>query len=262
MAARGPSRRSFSKLGVDAAVLQKPRAHRAHRALVRGGELLQCASRIERGEQLAVFILRPRLAGLRRHLRLAALEALDALQRARSFIERAHHLRPLVDALGRKYFSRLRIDAVRQRSHYCQCLCLVHSYHPLSAPKAIAKAHWYQRIAIGSADARRELILKDKKLLGFGGRNRAADDFVGKAASLQKARSLGTLFTCRRRLAVFALQDSSCPLELAFSRNAVDDFRGDALALQVLADLCRAVLARKRTSALFCEALIRLLFFG
>src|SRR6266508_4868901 len=122
MAARGPSRRSFSKLGVDAAVLQEPRAHRAHRALVRGGELLQCASRIERGEQLAVLVLRPRLAGLRRHLRLAALEALDALQRARSFVERAYHLRPLVCALRWKYFSAFRVHAVRERSHYCQCL--------------------------------------------------------------------------------------------------------------------------------------------
>ena len=46
-------------------------------------------------------------------------------------------LNPLVGALGRKHFAVLRIDAVGQRLHDCQCLCLIHSHHPLSARIAL-----------------------------------------------------------------------------------------------------------------------------
>src|SRR5436190_14415662 len=46
-----------SLLGVDPPVFQQARPNRAHRALVRGGELLQRAAGIERGEELAVFFL-------------------------------------------------------------------------------------------------------------------------------------------------------------------------------------------------------------
>src|SRR5262249_31570414 len=66
-------RASAPPLCVDAAVLQQPRPHRRHRALVRRRQFLQRATGVESGEQLAIFLLRPRLAGLRRQLRLAAL---------------------------------------------------------------------------------------------------------------------------------------------------------------------------------------------
>ena len=55
-------------------------------------------------------------------------------ERGRGLVQRAHGLRPLVGALRREDFARFRIDAVRQRAHDCQCLCLIHSVHlPLYA---------------------------------------------------------------------------------------------------------------------------------
>src|SRR4051812_37679288 len=124
--------RPGTPLGVDASVLQQPGANRAHGALVRRGQLLQRAAGVEAGEQLAVFVLAPRLARLRRQLELSPLEALHALERRRRLVKRAHHQRTLVGALRRKHFTRLRIDAVRERAHDCQCLCLFHCVHLLS----------------------------------------------------------------------------------------------------------------------------------
>src|SRR5688572_15355955 len=60
-----------------------------------------------------------------------------------------------------------------------------------------------------------------------------------------------------RRLAVFALQDGLRPLQLAFGRDALDDLVGHAPLLQVPADLGGSILAGKRTSAFFSEALVR-----
>src|SRR5256712_3409603 len=131
-ASKSPGRRGRpgkSPLCVDAPVLQQSCAHRSHGALVRRRQLLQCAAGVESGEQLAILFLRPGLAGLRRHLELAPLEALHALERGRGFVQRAHHERPLIGALRRKHFSRLRIDAVRERTHDNQCLCLFHFVH-------------------------------------------------------------------------------------------------------------------------------------
>src|SRR5258705_13470321 len=113
-AAKSPGRRGRPgktprcPLCVDAAVLQQPRAHRSHGALVRRRQLLQRAPRVEGGEELAILVLRPRLAGLGRHLRLAPLEALHALERGRGFVQRAHDERPLVGALRREHFPGLR----------------------------------------------------------------------------------------------------------------------------------------------------------
>src|SRR5215218_2391221 len=129
-AADTPEPLSQENLGVDAPVLEQPRAHRAHRALVRRRELLQRAPSVERRQQLAILFLAPRLARLGGHLRPAPFEALDALQRARCLVQCPHYLRPLVGALRRKDFPALRIDAVRQRPHHLQCLCLVHSFTP------------------------------------------------------------------------------------------------------------------------------------
>src|SRR5690349_7637889 len=67
--------------GVDSSVLQQPRAHRSHRALVRRRQLLQRPARVERREQLAVLFLGPGLARLRGQLLPAPLEALHALER-------------------------------------------------------------------------------------------------------------------------------------------------------------------------------------
>src|SRR5688500_16939218 len=119
-------------LGVNAPVLQQPRPHRSHSPLVRRGELLQRAPGVERREQLAVLFLAPRLASLGRHLLPAPLEALDALERRSRFVQRPHHLRPLVSALRRKHLATFRIDAVRERPHDRQCLCLIHFVHLLS----------------------------------------------------------------------------------------------------------------------------------
>src|ERR1044071_8272962 len=124
--------------GVDAAVFQEPGANRAHRALVRGGELLQRAAGIERGQELAVLFLGPRLAGFLRHLLLAPLEALDALERARRLVQRSHDLRPLIRAVGREHFAAFRIDSVGERPHYRQGLCCVHCVSPPSTGNACA----------------------------------------------------------------------------------------------------------------------------
>jgi hypothetical protein len=62
-------------------VLQESRAYRSHGALVRRGELLQRAPRIERGRAACGLFLGPRLSGFLRHLLPAPLEALDALER-------------------------------------------------------------------------------------------------------------------------------------------------------------------------------------
>src|SRR5689334_23714942 len=51
---------------VDAPVLQKPCPDRRHGPLVRRRQLLQRAPGVERREQLAILVLRPGLAGLRR----------------------------------------------------------------------------------------------------------------------------------------------------------------------------------------------------
>src|SRR5437762_12158483 len=83
---------------------------------MRRRQLLQRTPRVEGGEELAVLVFGPRLAGLLRQLRLAALEALDALERTRRLVERAHHQRPLIGAFRREYLAALRIYAVRQRT--------------------------------------------------------------------------------------------------------------------------------------------------
>src|SRR3954470_20463756 len=85
-------------LRIDPSILQEPCANSSHGALVRGAQLLQRASRVEGREQLAVLFLGPRLSGLRRHLRLAPIEAVDPLERGGRFVQRAHHLRTLVRA--------------------------------------------------------------------------------------------------------------------------------------------------------------------
>src|SRR3990170_5878009 len=96
-------------LCVDAPVLQKPGAHRSHGPLVRRRQFLQRAAAVEGREQLAVLFLAPRLAGLRRHLLPAPLEALDALERRGRLVQRPNHLRPLVGALPREHLAALRI---------------------------------------------------------------------------------------------------------------------------------------------------------
>src|SRR5258708_20594247 len=83
-------------LCVDAAVLQEPRAHRSHGALVRRRQLLQRAPGIEGSEELAILVLGPGLAGLRRPLTLPPLQPLHALERGGCFVQRARHERPLV----------------------------------------------------------------------------------------------------------------------------------------------------------------------
>src|SRR5207248_993802 len=133
-----------SPLCVDAPVLQESCAHRSHGALVRRRQLLQCAAGVERGEQLAIFVLRPGLAGLRRHLRLAPLEALHAFECRCGFVQRAHYERPLIRALRRKHFALLRIDAVRERAHDCQCLCLFHSVHLLSTETSCSEMNAHE----------------------------------------------------------------------------------------------------------------------
>src|SRR5437762_78078 len=72
---------------------------------MRRRQLLQRTPRVEGGEELAVLVFGPRLAGLLRQLRLAALEALDALERTRRLVERAHHQRPLIGAFRREYLA-------------------------------------------------------------------------------------------------------------------------------------------------------------
>src|SRR5688572_26509676 len=98
-------------LCVDAPVLQQPGAYRSHGALVRRGQFLQRAPAVERREQLAVLFLAPRLAGLRRHLLTPPLEALDALERRRRFVQRPNDLRTLVGGLRCEHFAAFGIDA-------------------------------------------------------------------------------------------------------------------------------------------------------
>src|SRR5919109_3182000 len=124
-------------LCVDSPVLEQPGAHRSHGALVRPRQLLQRATGVEGGEQLAVLLLGPRLAGLLRHLASAPLESLDALERRGRLVQRAHDLRALVGALGREHLPGFRIDAVRERAHDRQCCCVVHSLHPLSTHRCV-----------------------------------------------------------------------------------------------------------------------------
>src|SRR5258706_3049108 len=114
--------RETPALCVDAPVLQEPRAHRSHGALVRRCQLLQRAPCVERREELAILVFGPGLAGLRRHLELPPLEALHRLDGSCSFVQRAHHERPLVGAFRREDFPGFRIDAVRERAHDSQCL--------------------------------------------------------------------------------------------------------------------------------------------
>src|SRR5687767_13867321 len=67
-AEKNPERRPAAPrtpLCVYATVLQEPGADGAHRSFVRLRELLQRAPGVERGEQLAVLVLGPRLARLR-----------------------------------------------------------------------------------------------------------------------------------------------------------------------------------------------------
>jgi hypothetical protein len=68
-------------------------------------------------------------------------------------------------------------------------------------------------------------------------------DFAREAASLEKARALRALFPRVGRLAVFALEDRPGALELAFAGDPVDERVVDTLGFQLLANLCRAVLA-------------------
>src|SRR5436190_10376643 len=114
--------RETPALCVDAAVLQEPRAHRSHGALVRRCQLLQRAPGVEGREELAILVFGPGLAGLRRQLRFAPLEALHALQGGCSFVQRAYHERQLVGALRREDFPGFRIDAAVERAHDGQCL--------------------------------------------------------------------------------------------------------------------------------------------
>src|SRR5213075_2490617 len=74
-------------LCVDAPVLQQPCPDRRHGPLVRRRQLLQCAAGVEGREQLAILLLRPRLARLRGQLRFSALEALLALEGRCRFVE-------------------------------------------------------------------------------------------------------------------------------------------------------------------------------
>src|SRR2546421_9250321 len=120
---RGRPLRVIPPLCVDTPVFQEPGAYRAHGSLVRLRELLQGAAGIEPGEELAILLLGPGLAGFLRHLALAPLEALDALERACRLIKCPHHLRPLIDALRRKHFTAFRVHPVRQRPDHCQGLC-------------------------------------------------------------------------------------------------------------------------------------------
>src|SRR5205085_2981907 len=90
------SPRSTPLLCVDAPVLEQSRSHRRHRALVRRRQFLQRAAGVEGGEELAILVFRPRLAGLRRQLSLATLEALLALERRCRLVQRAHYDRPLI----------------------------------------------------------------------------------------------------------------------------------------------------------------------
>src|SRR3954452_13473601 len=71
------------------------------------------------------------------------------------------------------------------------------------------------------------------------------------------------LFTSRRGHPVLALQDFSRLLQVVQPGGGlVGDFIGDAARLQVVADAGAAVLAGKRTSAFFSEALVRKLLLG
>src|SRR4051794_36945796 len=93
---------------------------------MRGRQFLQSSSAIERREKLAVLVFTPRLAGLGRHLRLAPVETLDALQRRRGLVERPHCQGPLIRALRRKHLAGFRIDTVGERTNDCECLCCIH----------------------------------------------------------------------------------------------------------------------------------------
>src|SRR5574341_1188687 len=97
-------------------------------------EFLQRAARVEGREQLAVFVLGPRLAGLARHLLTAAVEALDPLERRGRGVQRAHDLWPLVRRLGREDLPAFRVNPVSQTANDCECLGLVHRVAPLYLP--------------------------------------------------------------------------------------------------------------------------------
>src|SRR5579871_1509108 len=112
--------------GIDPAVLEQPRSHGTHCSLVCCRELLQRAARVEGGEELPIFILAPGLASFPRHLCLAALKLLYALQGRRGLVQRTDDLGALVGALGREYFPGFRVDAIGETANDCKGLCLVH----------------------------------------------------------------------------------------------------------------------------------------
>src|SRR5262249_23668752 len=115
-------------LGVDAPVLQQAGTDRAHRALMRGGELLKRPASVERCQKPPVLILAPRLARLGGHRRAATLEALHALQSRRGLIQCPNDLRTLIGALGRKDFAGFGIDSVGKATNDCKCLAAIHCY--------------------------------------------------------------------------------------------------------------------------------------
>src|SRR5262249_31142041 len=106
-----------NRLGVDTPVLEESSPDSAHGALVRAGELLEGAAGIKGRQELAVFVFRPRLTGLRGHLGPPTLEALLSLEGGGRFVERPNHLRALVAAFGREDFPGLRIDSVGERTN-------------------------------------------------------------------------------------------------------------------------------------------------
>src|SRR3954469_4294793 len=104
-------------------------------------------------------------------------------------------------------------------------------------------------------------IPRDKKLLLD--LQDTPDNVVREAAALQEARALRMLFASRRGHPVLSLQDFLRLLEIVQAcRGLLCDLVGDAAGVQVVANPGTAVLAGKRTSAFFSEALVRKLLLG
>src|SRR2546421_11596116 len=95
------------------------------------------------------------------------------------------------------------------------------------------------------------------KLFAVAEREHAANDVVREAAALQKAGAARLLFAAGGSVAILAREDRSRALFFAGSGNAIDDGIGDAVRLQVLANLRRAVFARELIRATLGVALIR-----
>ena len=208
------------------------RPYRAHRALVRGGELLQRAPRVERGEQLAVLVLRPRLAGLRRQLRLAPLEALDALERARRLVAArappaAAGRRSPAETLPRSR-DRRRSPATSRRPMLVP--------DPFRSPPLYATMRMRKNARVaGDAFTRRRRFGSDDKSCRW--RSRVPAESARASPALRaSSRASYTLF----------LQDLSGAFRLVGGGDASSTISsGTPFALQVLADLRGAVLARR-----------------